>query len=117
MHNSAFRVQELNPFQEWHLHGAADDFEEALKMVGKICNQIGGTVRVLNSADEVVASFEPQDSYPRRFSSTKSIFRTPRFEDASSVPVQRRSGCWNFYGDAYPDVVLAFGNNPACSPI
>ena len=62
MHNSAFRVQALNPFQEWHLHGAADDFEEALKMEGKICNQIGGTVRVLNSADEVVASFESQDS-------------------------------------------------------
>ena len=62
MHNSAFRVQALNPFLEWHLHGAADDFEEALKMAGKNCNQIGGTVRVLTSADEVVASFEPQDS-------------------------------------------------------
>ena len=62
MHNSAFRVQELNPFQEWHLYGAADDLEEALKMAGKICNQIGVPVRVLNRADEVVASFEPEDS-------------------------------------------------------
>ena len=61
MHNCAFHVQELNPFQEWHLHGAADDLEEALKMAGKICNQIGVPVRVLNRADEVVASFEPQD--------------------------------------------------------
>ena len=59
MHNSAFRVQELNPFQEWHLHGAVEDFEEALKMAGKICKQIGVTVRVLNRMDEVVASFEP----------------------------------------------------------
>ena len=61
MHNSAFRVQALNPFQEWHLHGAADDLEEALKMAGKICKQIGVPVRVLNRTDEVVASFDPQD--------------------------------------------------------
>ena len=61
MHNSAFRVQELNPFQELHLHGAADDLEEALKMAGKICKQIGVPVRVLNRTDEVVASFDPQD--------------------------------------------------------
>ena len=62
MFDSVFRVQELNPFHEWHLHGAADDLEEALKMAGKICNQIGVPVRVLNRADEVVASFEPEDS-------------------------------------------------------
>ena len=62
MHDPAFRVQELNPFQEWHLHGGVDDFDEVLKMAGKICNQIGVPVRVLNSTDEVVASFEPQDS-------------------------------------------------------
>ena len=62
MHNSAFRVQELNPFQEWHLHGAVDDFDEALKMAGKICKQIGVPVRVLNRADEVEVSFELEDS-------------------------------------------------------
>ena len=61
MFDSAFRVQDLNPFQEWRLHGAAHDLQEALKMAGKICNQIGVPVRVLNRADEVVASFEPQD--------------------------------------------------------
>ena len=57
MLDSAFRVHELNPFQEWHLHGAVDDFDEALKMAGKICNQIGVPFRVLNRTDEVVASF------------------------------------------------------------
>ena len=62
MNDPAFRFQELNPFQDWHLHGAVDDFDEALKMAGKICNQIGVPVRVLNRADEVVASFEPQAS-------------------------------------------------------
>ena len=62
MQHSAFHIQELNPFQEWHLHGAADEFDEALKMADKICNQIGVPVRVLNRADAVVASFEPQDS-------------------------------------------------------
>ena len=62
MFDSVFRVQELNPFQEWHLYGAADDLEEALKMAGKICKQIEVPVRVLNRADEVVASFEPEDS-------------------------------------------------------
>ena len=62
MHDPAFRVQELNPFQEWHLHGAVDDFDEALKMAGKISNQIGVPVRVLNRTDGVAASFEPQDS-------------------------------------------------------
>ena len=61
MLDSAFCVQELNPFQEWHLHGAVDDFDEALKMAGKICKQIGGPVQVLNRTDEVVASLEPQD--------------------------------------------------------
>ena len=59
MHNSAFRVQELNPFQEWHLHGAVDDFDEAQKMAGKICKHMMVPVRVLNRTDEVVASFEP----------------------------------------------------------
>ena len=62
MLDSAFRVQELNPFQEWHLHGAVDDFDEALKMAGKIFNQIGVPVRVLNRTDEVVVSFESQAS-------------------------------------------------------
>ena len=61
MHNSAFRVQELNPFQEWHLHGAADVLEEALNMAVKICKLLGVPVRVRNITYEVVASFEPQD--------------------------------------------------------
>ena len=62
MLDSALRVQELNPFQEWHLHGAVDDFDEVLNMAGKICNQIGVLVRVLNRIDEVVASFESHAS-------------------------------------------------------
>ena len=78
MLDSTFRVQELNPFQEWHLHGAVDDFDEALKMAGKICNQIGVSVRVLNRTDEVVASFESQASLRRGFSSTVPIFRKPK---------------------------------------
>ena len=41
----------------------------------------------------------------------------PGFGDASSLAVQRRSGCLNFYRDTDADVVLAFGNNPACSSI
>ena len=62
MLDSALRVQELNPFQEWYLHGAVDNFDEALKMAGKICNQIGVPVWVLNRTDEVVAFFESQAS-------------------------------------------------------
>jgi hypothetical protein len=56
-----FRIQELNPFQEWHLHGSSDSFDDAKSMAEEICQQIRVSVRILNQADEVVASFEPKN--------------------------------------------------------
>ena len=60
MHDPLFRIQELNPFQEWHLHGSANDWENALVWAGDICQQLEVPVRVLNREDNVVAVFQPQ---------------------------------------------------------
>ena len=60
MHAPLFRMQELNPFQEWHFHGSANDLENALVWAGDICQQLEVPVRVLNRADDVVAVFQPQ---------------------------------------------------------
>jgi len=54
-HLQPYRIEELNPFQEWHLHGSALEMEEALNWARSLSSQINRYVRVLDPAGNVVA--------------------------------------------------------------
>ena len=43
-----FRVQELNPFMEWHLHTSAPSLEVASQEAKRIARLIGRKTRVLS---------------------------------------------------------------------
>ena len=64
MRNSEFRIEELNPFQEWHWHGSATGQEHAIERAQNICRQICRPVRVLTTESKVVAIFEPGGESP-----------------------------------------------------
>ena len=49
-----YRVEELNPFQEWHLHGSSIEIEQALNWAKSIRKQINRSVRVLDPAGNVI---------------------------------------------------------------
>jgi hypothetical protein len=53
-----YRIEELNPFFEWHLHGTADDQSRALLLAEALCQKIKRPVRVLDEADKVIKAFE-----------------------------------------------------------
>tara|TARA_B100000073_G_C23491125_1_gene475700 strand:+ start:412 stop:591 length:180 start_codon:yes stop_codon:yes gene_type:complete len=50
-----YRVEELNPFQEWHLHGSAIEMEQALSWARSLSKQINRSVRVLDPAGNIIA--------------------------------------------------------------
>ena len=50
-----YRVEELNPFQEWHLHGSAIEMEEALSWAKSLSKQINRSVRVLDPSGNIIA--------------------------------------------------------------
>ncbi len=54
-HLQPYRIEELNLFQEWHLHGSALEMEEALNWARSLSSQINRSVRVLDPAGNVVA--------------------------------------------------------------
>ena len=49
-----YRVEELNPFQEWHLHGSTIEMEEALNWAKSLSKQINRSVRVLDPAGNII---------------------------------------------------------------
>ena len=53
MAGGQFRVEELNPFLEWHLHATAMSLETASSEATRITRMIGRKTRVL-SADGAV---------------------------------------------------------------
>ncbi len=55
-----FRVQELNPFMEWHLHASALSLEVALEEA----KRIGRKTRVLGEHGEVLHEVDPSKSSP-----------------------------------------------------
>ena len=61
MQNFKFRIEELNPFQEWHLHDSADNQEFAIQRAQEICKQICRPVRILTAQNKLVAQFEPAE--------------------------------------------------------
>ena len=54
-----FRVQELNPFMEWHLHASAPSLEIASKEANRIARMIGRKTRVLNGVGAVLMEVDP----------------------------------------------------------
>ena len=52
-----YRIEELNPFQEWHHHASSNDQEDALRWANVLSKQIRRSVRVLNRNGDVLALF------------------------------------------------------------
>ena len=64
MAGDQFRVQELNPFMEWHLHASASSLEVALEEAKRIARMIGRKTRVLGEKGEVLHEVDPSKSSP-----------------------------------------------------
>ena len=54
-----FRVQELNPFMEWHLHTSARSLEVASEEAKRMARLIGRKTRVLGVDGEVLMEVDP----------------------------------------------------------
>ena len=52
-----YRVEELNPFREWHHHGSAIEMEAAISWAKSLSTQLNRSVRVLDQSDNVIAQF------------------------------------------------------------
>tara|TARA_B100000073_G_scaffold184236_1_gene152321 strand:- start:44 stop:223 length:180 start_codon:yes stop_codon:yes gene_type:complete len=59
MQGEQFRVQELNPFLEWHLHTTAASLEVASEEAKRITKMIGRKTRVLGENGEVLTEVDP----------------------------------------------------------
>ena len=64
MAGDQFRVQELNPFMEWHLHASASSLVVALEEAKRIARMIGRKTRVLGEQGEVLHEVDPSKSSP-----------------------------------------------------
>ena len=54
-----FRVEELNPFMEWHLHTHEASLEVARESAKRIASLIGRKTRVVNAEGAVLAEVDP----------------------------------------------------------
>ena len=54
-----FRVEELNPFMEWHLHTTEASLEVARESAKRIASLIGRKTRVVNETGAVLAEVDP----------------------------------------------------------
>ena len=59
MARDQFRVEELNPFLEWHLHMKAASLEVASEEAKRITKMIGRKTRVLGENGEVLTEVDP----------------------------------------------------------
>ena len=59
MAGGQFRVQELNPFLEWHLHTTATSLEVASEEAKRIARMIGRRTRVLSEDGAVLTQVYP----------------------------------------------------------
>lgn len=56
-----FRVEELNPFMEWHLHTTEASLEVASKSAKRIARVIGRRTRVLSEDGAVLTQVNPPE--------------------------------------------------------
>ena len=54
-----FRVEELNPFMEWHLHTTAESLEGASEAAREIAKKIGRRTQVLSIEGNMIDLFDP----------------------------------------------------------
>ena len=59
MSEDQFRVQELNPFLEWHLHTTATSLEVASEEAKRIAGMIGRKTRVVSEDGRVLVEMDP----------------------------------------------------------
>ena len=59
MTEEQFRVEELNPFLEWHLHTTATSLEVASAEAKRIARMIGRKTRVLSEDSSVLFEVDP----------------------------------------------------------
>ena len=59
MAREQFRVEELNPFLEWHLHTTATSLEVASAEANRIARMIGRKTRVLDEVGSVLFEVKP----------------------------------------------------------
>ena len=59
MTGGKFRVEELNPFLEWHLHVTSTSLEVASEEAKRIARMIGRKTRVLGENGEVLTEVDP----------------------------------------------------------
>ena len=59
MSERQFRVEELNPFLEWHLHTTEASLELAFESVTRISRMIGRKTRVLSRDGAVLFELDP----------------------------------------------------------
>ena len=59
MAGEQFRIQELNPFMEWHLHTTEASLEIASKDAKRIARMIGRKTRVLCEDGTVLTEVNP----------------------------------------------------------
>ena len=64
MSGDQFRVQELNPFLEWHLHTTAISLEVASEEAKRIARMIGRKTRVLSEDGTVLTEVDPEQWSP-----------------------------------------------------
>ena len=56
-----FRVEELNPFLEWHLHTSTASLEVASSEAKRIARMIGRKTRVLSEDRTVLFEVDPRE--------------------------------------------------------
>ena len=61
MRRGQFRVEELNPFMEWHLHTTEASLEVASKSAKRIARVIRRKTRVLSEDGTVLTQVDPLD--------------------------------------------------------
>ena len=59
MSGEQFRVEELNPFMEWHLHTIEGSPEVASEAAREIAQKIGRRTRVLDPEGSVISEIDP----------------------------------------------------------
>ncbi len=59
MSQGRFRIEELNPFMEWHLHTSAPSLKVASEEAKRIARMIGRKTRVLEEKGAVLLEVDP----------------------------------------------------------
>ena len=65
MAGEQFRVEELNPFLEWHLHTTAASLEVASSDATRIARMIGRKTRVLIAEGSILREVDPIEARRR----------------------------------------------------